>query len=78
MAEHTISSSGPEVTLGAQKAVVAAIAGGIVAAATSLVTALSDNVVTGGEWLTALIALIVGAGLTGGTTYAKSTKVTLN
>jgi len=78
MTTNIIKSSSDAVTLGPQKAVVAAIAGGVVAAATSLVTALTDNVVTPGEWLTALVALIIGAGLTGGTTYAKASTVTLN
>ena len=77
MATATIETSSPLVTLGPAKAIVAAVAAGIVAGGTSLVTALSDQVITPAEWITALIAVIVGAGLTGGATYAKATTVTL-
>lgn len=74
----TIDTSSPAVDLGRHKAIVATVAGGLVAAGASLVTALADNAITPAEWITALIALLVGAGLTGAPTYAKSTTVTLD
>lgn len=74
---NTVSTSSPAVDLGPHKAIVAAVAGGLVAAGSSLVTALSDNLVTPAEWITAGIALLVGAGLVGGPTWAKSTTVSL-
>lgn len=60
--------------LGAAKAYVGAAASGIVAGLGAFVTAVSDNVVTPGEWATVAIAVIVGAGLTGGAVYATTNK----
>lgn len=75
--DHVVSSKSPEVHLGPDKAIVAAIAGALVGAGTALSGALSDGVVTGPEWIGALVAAIIGAGLTAAPTYAKATNVTL-
>lgn len=56
------------------KAIIGAIAAGVVAGLGSFVTAISDGVVDPGEWATIVIALIVGAGLTGGGVYALPNK----
>ncbi len=54
----------------AAKAYVGAAAAGVVAGLTAFVSAVSDNAITSGEWATIAIAVIVGAGLTGGSVYA--------
>lgn len=59
----------------ATKAYVGAAAAGIVAGLTAVVTALQgDQFIDGAEWATIAIAVIVGAGLTGGTVYQASNK----
>lgn len=58
----------------AAKAVVGAVAAGVVAGLGSFVTAVSDNIITPGEWATIAIATIVGAGLTGSGVYATTNK----
>lgn len=72
-----LSSSSPAVTLGPQKAIVAAIAGAVVAGGTALISAVSDGAIDVGEAWTIVGAILAGAGLTGGSTYAKSTDVTI-
>jgi hypothetical protein len=69
-----MSVEGPNQKYSAAKAYVGAAAAGIVAALGSFVTAVDDNVVTAGEWATIAIALIVGAGLTGGGVWATANK----
>lgn len=55
------------------KAIVAAVAGGLVAAIAVLVGGLDASEtfadVTASEWLQALSAFLIGAGLTGGATW---------
>lgn len=75
---ETVESSSPKVTLGPQKAVIAAVVGGISAGAAALLQALTDGSIYIGEFYVILGAVLAGAGLTGGTTFAKSTTVTAN
>lgn len=77
-AGETVPSSSPKVTLGNSKAVVAAVVGGLAAGSAALLQALSDGAVDLGEFYVILGAVLGGAGLTGGTTWAKSTDVTIN
>ena len=72
----TVSSKSDAVTLGNQKAIVAAIGGALVGGLTALGTALVDNAITPGEWVSVALATIIGSGLVGVATYAKSTTVT--
>lgn len=72
--DSLMSVEGPNQKYSAAKAYVGAAAAGIVAALGSFVTAVDDNVVTAGEWATIAIALIVGAGLTGGGVWATTNK----
>ncbi len=72
-----VSSSSPAVKLGPAKAVVAAIAGAVVAAGPLVIEAVSDGVLDIGELWSIIGALLVGSGITGTATYLKSTKVTL-
>lgn len=58
----------------AAKAQVGAVATGVVAGLTAFVTAYADQVIDGAEWATIAIAVIVGAGLTGGAVYATTNK----
>lgn len=67
-------SNPPVSKTSAAKAYVGAAAAGIVAGLGAFVTAVGDNVVTSGEWATIAIAVIVGAGLTGGGVYATTNK----
>ena len=75
---ETVSSSSPKVTLGNSKAVIAAVVGGVAAGAAALLQALTDGAIDIGEFYVILGAVLSGAGLTGGATYAKSTTVTAN
>lgn len=75
---ETVPSSSPKVTLGNAKAIVAAVVGGLAAGAASLLTALGDGVIDLSEFYVILGAVLVGSGLTGGSTWAKSTDVTIN
>lgn len=52
------------------KAYIGAAAAGIVAGLGTFATAVTDGVIDPAEWATILIAVIVGAGLTGGGVYA--------
>lgn len=74
----TLESSSPAVTLGPAKAIVAAVTGALVGGLTALGTALTDGAITPAEWVAVALATLLGSGLTGGATYAKSTTVTLN
>lgn len=56
------------------KAFVGAAVAGLTAGGAALASALSDNVITGGEWITILAAVAVGAGLTGGGVYGATNK----
>jgi hypothetical protein len=58
----------------AAKAILGAVSAGVVAGLGAFVTAVSDNVITPGEWATIAIATIVGAGLTGSGVYAIKNK----
>lgn len=78
MSKHstTISTKSDQVTLGNQKAIIAAVGGALVGGLTALGTALTDQVVTPAEWVAVALATIIGSGVVGGATYAKSTTVT--
>jgi len=78
MSKHstTISTAADQITLGNQKAIVAAVGGALVGGLTALGTALVDNVITPAEWVAVALATIIGSGVVGGATYAKSTTVT--
>lgn len=73
---ETVTSDSPAVTLGPAKAIVAAIGGALVGGLTALGTALTDEVVTSGEWVAVALAVVIGSGLTGGATFAVKTTVT--
>lgn len=75
---ETVPSSSPKVTLGNAKAVVAAVVGGLASGAAALLTAIGDGAVDLSEFYVILGAVLVGSGLTGGTTWAKSTDVTIH
>ena len=73
-----VLSSSPKVTLGPAKAVVGAIAGAVVSAGPLVLEAIADGAVDLGEVWSIIGALLVGAGLVGGSVFVKSTKVTAN
>lgn len=75
---QTVLSSSPKVTLGPAKAVVGAIAGAVVAAGPITLEAIADGAIDLGEIWSIIGALLVGAGLVGGSVFAKSAKVTAN
>lgn len=56
------------------KAFVGAALAGVTSGAAALASALTDNVITGGEWITVIAAIAVGAGLTGGGVYGATNK----
>lgn len=72
---EVVNSADPSITVGPAKAIVAAVGGALVGGLTALSTALADNVVTSGEWVTVALATIVGSGVVGGVTYATRTTV---
>lgn len=73
---ETVSSSSPKVELGKSKAAVAAVAGAIVTGGGVFVTAISDGAITLEEAWLVIGALLAGAGLIGGGTFATPTSVT--
>lgn len=73
----TIPTSSPSIKLGAHKAVVAAVAGALVAALGVLVGAIDDGAIDLAEAWQILSAGLVGSGIVGSSTYLKSTTVTL-
>lgn len=73
---ETVTSDSPKVELGNAKAIVATIAAAVVGGLTTLGGALTDNVVTPGEWVAIALATIVGSGIVGGATYVARTTVT--
>lgn len=75
---HALTTKSDAITLGPQKAIVGAVVGALVGGLTALGTALTDEVVTSGEWVAVALAVVLGSGLSGGAVYAKSTTVTLN
>ena len=75
-AGETVTSDSPKVNLGPAKAIVALIGSAAVAGLGAYITAVSDNVVTSGEWAAIAVATIVGSGLVGGATYVAKTRVT--
>lgn len=75
---ETVTSDSPAVTLGPAKAIVAAVGGALVGGLTALGTALTDEVVTSGEWVAVALAVVIGSGLVGGSTYFTKTTVTGN
>ena len=75
---ETVQSSSGSVTLGPAKAIVAAVGGALVGGLTALSTALVDNNVTSGEWVTVALAVVIGSGLVGAGTYLTPTSVTRN
>lgn len=77
-AGEVVNTSSPAVTLGPAKAIVALVASAAVAGLGAFVTAVSDNVVTSGEWATIAIATIIGSGIVGASTYVARTTVTGN
>lgn len=64
----------PVVVTSSTKAFVGAAVAGLTAGAAALASALTDNVITGGEWITILAAVAVGAGLTGPSVYGATNK----
>lgn len=64
----------PVVVTSSTKAFVGAALAGVTSGAAALASALADNVITGGEWITILAAIAVGAGLTGGGVYGATNK----
>jgi hypothetical protein len=56
------------------KAFIGAAVAGVTSGAAALASALTDNVITGGEWITILAAIAVGAGLTGQSVYSATNK----
>ncbi len=75
---ETVTSDSPTVTLGPAKAIVATVGAALVGGLTALGAALTDNVVTPGEWVAVALGFIVGSGLVGGATYVARTSVTRN
>lgn len=75
VAGETVTSDSPKVTLGNAKAVAAAVSATLVAGLTVLGAALSDNVVTPGEWIAVGIAVLGGPLFVGGATYYARTTV---
>jgi hypothetical protein len=71
-----IKTSAQNVTLGPAKAVVGYVAGALVGGLTALGTALADEHVTAGEWVSVALAFIIGSGVTGTAVALKSTTVT--
>jgi hypothetical protein len=76
VAGETVSSASDQVDLGPAKAVAATVATIAVAFLGALGVAITDNVVTGQEWVTIAIATIVATGLVGGATYLAPASIT--
>lgn len=72
----TVSSKSELVTVGPGKAVASGAVGTAVAFLTALIVANSDEVVTGGEWLTVALATVIGGAAAFGVTWATPTSVT--
>lgn len=73
---ETVSSSSPKVELGPAKAIVAAVAGLAVAVGPVLAASLGDGALDVNEGITLLVAVLVGLGVPGVSTYLVPTKVT--
>lgn len=58
----------------ATKAIVGATVSGVTAGASALTVALQDSVITGGEWINIVVAVLIGAGIVGQSVYAASNK----
>lgn len=75
-AGETVTSDSPKVDLGPAKAIVATVATAVSMALGALGVALTDEIVTSGEWVAVAIAFLAGTGLVGGATYFAKTTVT--
>lgn len=73
---EAVSSASPKVELGKSKAVVAAVAGGVVAAGGVFITALTDGAIDLGEAYAIIGAGLAGAGLPGFAAFLAPTTVT--
>lgn len=73
---ETVSSASPAVELGKSKAVLAAVAGGIVAAGGVFITAISDGAIDLGEAYGIIGAGLAGAGIPGFAAFLTPTTVT--
>lgn len=73
----TLSSKDASVTIGPAKAIASGVTGTAVAFLTALGVAYSDNVVTGGEWISVALATVLGGAAAFGVTFATPTSVTL-
>lgn len=73
---ETVPSSSPKVELGKSKAILAAAAGGIVAAGGVFLTAISDGALDLGEVYGIIGAALAGAGIPGFAAFLTPTTVT--
>lgn len=68
----------PVVVTSATKAIVGGITAGVVGAAGALTTALADGVISGGEWITIIVAGLVGSGIVSQSVYQATNKRVVN